>query len=306
MPTEKQYREAAKLPIIGKWIARLGRTANILATPCAAEPMIWVEAAWINLPHLLFGFIKPFKLAMDYNIHTGRGSRWGLPHGGPRKGKRGRAPYGAIVEGLIEDAGKIFGPEASWAMFALGDLALKAEWYFFLADLSTEFLVNWVSTAYMWGGCPVPGFPTAHAHAIGGFTYIPTTNGAIFDGWAWDQQNTGMRGGPTGIVIALGPEASVGYNIETGPWPQFPLMKQATWSSQLIDSHGNLGPIVEAKLNGKGGRTATYMSKGYAAEVPTTEYSVLLHINADGVWYCTSGTMQATSSKGDGNLHPDP
>jgi hypothetical protein len=304
MAGQDPFREAAKVPVIGKWISRIGMVVNILGQPCSATPLIWVEAAWVNLPHLLFGFVKPFKLAMDYNIHTGRGNRWGLPHGGGKRGKRGRAPYGAIVEGLIEDASKVLGNEASWLLFELGDLALKAEWYFFIADLTTEFLLNWVSTAYMWGGCDNPFAPYAHGNAVLGFGYIPVPGGALYDGWQWDEVR-GFATGPTGVAVEDGIEASVGFSLSTGPWPVAPQLPLATWRAKLLYSRGGDSGWITPMRNTSGGYTATFMRQAFTGDNSGGFYQVLLQINAEeGVWWCNGGHMTAAADKG--NIHPDP
>ena len=291
--------------IIGPWLSRIGRTYNMLATPCSSTPEIWVEAAWTNLPHLLFGFIKPFKLAMAFDIHSGRGKRFGIGHRAGLKGRNKKAPYGAIIEGLIEDAGGLFGPEARWAVFELGDLALKIDWYFFLADITTDFLVNWVSTAYMWSGCSDPGHPYAHAHCLNGFYYVPLPPYARFDGFAWDEIR-GIATGPTGCVVPPGQSASVGYSISTGPWPSDPDLPLAPWSSFLLRNGSIASERQPALRNADGGFTSTFMQRGYIGEDNGGLYEVALDIDisAGGVWYCNGGRM--TASTDSGNLHPDP
>jgi hypothetical protein len=288
---------------IGPWLSRIGRTYNMLATPCSTTPEVWVEAAWVNLPHLLFGFIKPFKLAMAYDIHSGRGKRFGIGHRAGLKGKKGKAPYGAILEGLLEDAGGMGGAAGRWAVFELGDLALKIDWYFFLADITTDFLVNWVSTAYQWSGCEDPGRPYAHAHALEGFFYLPIFPGAIYDGWAWDESR-GIATGVNGCVVDSGVSASVGYSLTTGPWPADPTFPQATWSSQLMRNRHKVGDAIPAAPSRNGGLGVTHMIPGYAGDDSGGIYEVFLDINTDGVWYCTGGRMTASTQQG--GLHPDP
>jgi hypothetical protein len=136
------YRPIRSVPVIGPWLGRVGKVMDILATPCSPSPMIWVQAFFSALPRLLYTFDKPFLIADQFH---------GRRPGGRNKKK---GTIGIIDESLpeIEDL-----DSPLWRGFViLAEFILKAEWYLFIIDRTTEFLLNWTSLAYAYAGCNEP------------------------------------------------------------------------------------------------------------------------------------------------------
>jgi hypothetical protein len=146
-PNYGQYNQVGELPLVGPWIARVGAVIDIYATPGTISPQVWVLAAWHTLPRMLYLFTKPFFVADQYHARLGRS------HGGKKSKKKGTAALLAQAIPKFE-----LPPGLGWRVFnVLAAFALKAEWYFFIADRTTEGLFNWVSLAYEYAGIRHPG-----------------------------------------------------------------------------------------------------------------------------------------------------
>lgn len=141
-PTAQLY----DLPFIGDDVAKIGRVIDLYAAPCQPTAELWVYAFWHNIPTVFISLLKPELV--DINIHKG-GHR-------PRKGKRAKFRANAVFrDALIEI------PVPSWKVFRLYEWGQRIGWYFLVADTLEDFTINWMSTAYMWQGCP--GLETPYA-----------------------------------------------------------------------------------------------------------------------------------------------
>lgn len=142
----------SRVPVAGKWISRGNHIYHAFATGGNPDPWLFVYAAWISVPRLLYAFAKPFiqaEVAYRFlNQHCGK----------KRKGILYDFAKRAAIDAESEAA---FFPEAQvlgWTGFqVLGEFALKAEWYFFLADRATEFVNNTASLPFQWTGNFIQG-----------------------------------------------------------------------------------------------------------------------------------------------------
>jgi hypothetical protein len=263
-----------------------------------------VEAAWVNLPHLLFGFIKPFKIAQAYENHAPNGKKFGLGHRRGTSGKRGKGNYKAILEGLLESTNEV--EPLGWARFApLADLALKIDWYFFLADLTTDFLVNWVSLAYQWSGCREPGDGWAQGHAEIGIPVGTNAGTFIYDEWIVDNQDILFMDSAS-IAGPVGYDFSCGYTITTGIAPIAPDIPVCSWSSRLIDQTNDIVYDTVGASPTTGGQGASYMFKASQHDLRSHKYVVEV-TKSEGMFWVTGGNFTGGGGKGTSRgLLPDP
>jgi hypothetical protein len=140
---DRPLSSLANAPFIGPTMSKLGYAAQILATPCAPTPQIWVKAFWTASPIIIYTFIKPFFYAWQWEMRTGKSHRG--------------------AKGIINFGKELFPKTpvqqtAAWAVFEPAvDLILKVEWYLFVAEMTSKFLLNWISAAYEYQGCKFPG-----------------------------------------------------------------------------------------------------------------------------------------------------
>lgn len=144
------YNPFNKVPLIGPWYGRIGRVFRILSYPCAADPVIWVEAAWVGLPRLLWTLVKPDFLDYKWDMFTKGKTPIGPEFAGgkSRHSGRGRFRAGGVIH--PEHGG---GKGRYWVPFYIGELAQKVGWYISVVDVATEFVYNWASMVYVFAGC---------------------------------------------------------------------------------------------------------------------------------------------------------
>jgi hypothetical protein len=193
------------LPLVGPWFSRVGHITNILATGGADNLQIWVEGFFYASPRLIWLVTKPFLQAEEWyrflDKHCGK------------KGKGKIREFNRAL-GLQEELGSVPTPGLNGAVrtvFSVTiDVALKAEWYFFIADRVTEFAYNWTSLVYQWEHIQVTTEPHAQATFPPGYEYPAAGN--IFNGWNWFSQFR-MNGYWGGCLVPQGVGASAGYSI---------------------------------------------------------------------------------------------
>ena len=178
-----------RIPIVGDDIYQVGQVLDILATPCAVDPVIAVTGFFSYLPRLAWSLTKPtpFDNAVD---------RIGRRH----KRRRYRR-FDIHTIDLPDAVGK---PGLQRVMFTLGTAAERIGWYWLVMDATTDFAVNWTSMAYEWSGCQVEGAaqaatyrfnPQYLAHTGGTTQYAFDTLG---DHHLWVPSFTGINAGTIG------------------------------------------------------------------------------------------------------------
>lgn len=134
-PTAQLY----DLPLIGDDLANIGRVIDMWADPCKPYAEIWVYGFFQAFPTLFISLVKPELI--DVNIHKGSHR--------PRKGKRAKFRASAIFRDALIEV-----PVPDWRVFRIYEFGQRIGWYFLVADATENFAINWISTAYMWTGCP--------------------------------------------------------------------------------------------------------------------------------------------------------
>lgn len=190
-----------RIPLIGSDLAKIGQVYQILAQPCQPEPSMWVQAFWTGIPKAIWSVVKPDPT--DYLTE-----RFGSVHS--RKRKR-RFNIDDIMETKYP-VGKGWG----WAAWQNVRLAERVGWYLLIADVTAEFLVNWTSTAYLWGGCPVPGAKYRTNEPNTSIDMIYGAGTYIYPLWSPTAVN-GISGNSYWIDIPAGQNYSVQAQLSAAP-----------------------------------------------------------------------------------------
>lgn len=129
----------AENPFFKHWEYKVGRAVELWAAPCNPTPEIWVSAFFHDIPHLVWSLTKPDSL--DLSV-----ARFGVRH------KRKPKKRFNLIDDMISSSPIPKGKLAT-ALFAGQELAQRVGWYMLVVDATTDFVINWVSTAYRWDGC---------------------------------------------------------------------------------------------------------------------------------------------------------
>lgn len=236
-------RQASKIPIVGPWYVRMGKVYNILSTPCDPDPMILVYAAFWHAPKVLVSLFGPDCID-DKFTQFQKGLR---PHRKALYGIAGILP--AINPGKLGTLG--------WAAFRAAEFAQGVGWWMLIGDATTDFLLQWTSTAYRWQGCAVPGTRYARGSCPPG-AVVPITGAGtwIFDLWH-EEESFGCSVSQHNIS-APGPEAaSVSFSLSSDNTDDTGL-PTPTWNAQLVRvPDGTVINSISASPNGHGGYAAT-------------------------------------------------
>lgn len=220
MPTMQSYYSnayyrAARIPLIGTYVRRIGYVNQIINFPCNPTPEMWVEAAFQAVPTALFSLIKP-------NPKDFLTEKFGRSH------KRRRKFNFQATAAMYGSAGGTPSPRGamSWAAFSGVALIERVGWYMTIADIVTGFAVNWTSLAYIYNGCQTPGGGTAGAHVAQGVV-VGGADWTRVELWVLDYNN-GMLAGSGGVVIQPGQVGAFGYTLIVTPWNDNPLATVVT------------------------------------------------------------------------------
>lgn len=291
--TEFTLNRAMKIPLIGPWLSRVSHVADILATPCAVSPEIWVEAGFFGAGQILMAFTKPFLIAWTWE-------RFGRSH---RKGRRLKQIWDFIneIEGIYEM------PEGfGWQVFGVAaDLALKLEWYFLLINEATKGAVIWTSLAYEWSGCQAPGDPYCNCALVPGpMALLPPQTGLV-NAWHPTEERIFSGGGDV-IATPNGYSASCGFSIQQTRNPFFPTLPDAPTTFALIEqlTSTDYGDTPAGKTSQ--GIVSTFMHRDYFSGTTARSFAVRL-TKGFGVTWCSAGTFTATGTNFKGKMmRPDP
>lgn len=279
------------LPVVGKWVSRIGRVIDITATPCSVSPEIWILAAFQALPTLLVSPITPS--ATDYLIVRSRerveeeGTKGGSAHGR-------RTKFGFDVWDAIEATDQP-GHKPKWWRFALGSMAAELMWYFVCADAITGFLVNWTSLAYQWAGCVAPGEPWGCVYIKNEAAWWPGGLDSTTFGYWLDGGGSGFTRDGYGIGWPSGYSPTVSWSWNYNPAQgggAFP----PSGSMNLIDS--STGEILQTSQTPHNSPTGMWnQNVWWNADGATTPRHVSLRWDGGGMQDIVSGQITVTSQK---------
>lgn len=201
-----------KLPIIGPWISKIGRLENIIATPCHITPQVFATSFFAAVPQLVWTLYKPDPIDNYLELFGPPGrpglrpfGRGGLPH------RRRRFRVGGIIQPENPISGK-FGT----AVWRLGSLAQRIGWYFLIVDAGINHAINWMSLAYEWSGCQLPGGALEGSYDPG-TVLLPSDNWQTLSNWNWQGSAPPIGVGPAGAFIPGNLPWSQTCSITSGP-----------------------------------------------------------------------------------------
>jgi hypothetical protein len=194
-----QQIQPRDIPIFRKWEGKIGKVLNVVTMP-----MIGVYAFWRYVPFLAWRLLKPDPKDAVLN-------RFG-------KGHRLRRRWTFSADDIIK-ATEPHPKGLGWAWFKLGSAAQRVGWYILVIDATLDFVVDWTSAVYQWGGCPFPA--TAYVTAQGnGQVWGPPAEEKPFTSW----QNAGSIGysyGFNALNFGAGQAPSVAMSLNGKPQAPF-------------------------------------------------------------------------------------
>jgi hypothetical protein len=190
-------------PIIGPWLGRIGQVRDIMATPCEIDPEVWVLAFFNGLPSVAASLYKPDP----FDLITERFHR-------PHKRRRRRRVKDATLLLPIEAPGK----GLAWAVFKVGKLAERLNWYMIVIDAGVELSYHWSSMAYIWSGCKTPDSVGASI-SINKDLY-KVDNGATWGNWDVGEAKLPVTANNNGISVPAGLQGSISIRCTIGKPPE--------------------------------------------------------------------------------------
>lgn len=132
--------------------------------------------------------------------------------------KLGLSPWHAkSIRSAIKSIAPPFATGANSFLYKVGYFtAERGLYYFMLADVTTEFFVQWQSLAFVAEQCPLPSAGTAYGY-IAPFIYTPEFEGPLGIGPLHNVN--GMANGLAGVTIFPGFQGSVAFSAEFDSWP---------------------------------------------------------------------------------------
>ncbi len=134
------------------------------------------------------------------------------------KMKLGLSPWHAKgIRSMIKGVAPPFAAGANKWLYKVGYFtAERGLYYFMLADVTTEFFVQWQSLAFVAEQCQLPSAGTAYGY-ISPFIYLPDQEVGL--GITPIHNVTGMANTGSSITIFPGFQGSVAFSAEWDSWP---------------------------------------------------------------------------------------
>lgn len=274
------------LPIIGPWIAKIGRIQDLWANPCSPTPEMWAKAAFTAIPNALFSPITPSEVDMAIiRVGFGGGSG-GAFHGATKKF---RFDVWDAIEGVGEIANK-----PSWVRFGLGEVLAAGLWYMVIVDATLDGLINWESLAYQYAGCKVPGSPWASCQTGGPGVWIPGLGGPKFTNFALNHGNI-FTASSAGINTPIGYTPTVSYSFSYDPSASPPGL-EPTGTVQLVDT--STGDVLdEGVMTQQADGTMNAQNVVLGTLQGTQAHGYALYWTGGGFIYFNEARIDANSQK---------
>lgn len=194
------YTSPRELPIYKNWRYKIGRIVDLWSVPCAPTPEVWVSAFFHDVPHLVWALTKPDSLDLVFE-------RFGMRH--KKKPKR-------LFNILDDMAGsiKVPGGGVTTVLFRGAKLAERVGWYMLVADATTEFVINWVSTAYRWDGCNDAAAGWAQSSGNDDFAVFHPFSGDPLPIWTDFHEQFPCNANGAFMQCAAGYDASCGFSLQ--------------------------------------------------------------------------------------------
>ncbi len=291
-PASPLYNPFKKVPVLGKWYGRVGRVYAIYNMPCQPTPQIWVYAAWVSTPRLLWSLFKPDFTDLKYDQVKAGFKRHG------RKGKfkihTMQGPKYPVPKGL------------GWAIFEGAEFAQRVGWYLCVIDATLEFAVNWSTLAYQYSGCAAPGIGYANLNIVDPELVGPNPGLGTISAWHFltaDKLSTG----PTGIGVPAGYNYVINASVVTED-AHIPGYPYASTSFEIYDqANDNVISTLDETPHPDGSRGYSGVAYVPFGPQPTHTFTVRYR-NGAGIAKVSAGSFSCYASKIKLNLDlkPDP
>lgn len=291
MPTKVATPQGSwfDVPIIGSHIAKIGRIIDLWSDPCAPTPEIWAKALWGATPTALLTAAKPELVDIDIPSRRPR----------PRKGLRGAA---AAALKLTDNIVSV--PVPRWRAFQAFELSELAGFYLFLASIAEDAIINWMSLAYEYQGCEIPGIAHFYAHSTQDLFGSTNLHQFLFSSWeALSHDNFSFNSQQ--IIPLKGTEFRTSVNINAAPHPTQSPQGQFL-GAEVVDL--NTGTIIandEATADGEGGNAARLSGRFRLGEGERPQLAVRIFQSPGWMLLTKKPTWSTTTSIGK-NLGVDP
>lgn len=190
------------IPLIGGQATKIGRIIDLWTAPCNVTPQINAFAFFQAIPTLLWSAVKPEII--DTNIVDSHRHR--------KKKPRPRFDVHDIWRDNLIDI-----PLPRWAIFRAAEFLDRVGWYFLIADATEDFIINWVSTAYLYVGCRLPYDAYAYRTTSGSLFFINNNGMTIFSLWGGSEvKNANITN--QWCQLLVGEECRGTVNLVTRPW----------------------------------------------------------------------------------------
>lgn len=288
---------ALPVPVIGPWIARLGYAADLFVQPCTPTITAWYYGEFAAGSRIVASLYKPFNLAEIFHALKGGFRRHGLR----RLLAGGHSGRGMGVINALEEfaPAKQFAKTRGWNYVVIaGDLAVKAEWYLFVVDVTTDGLINWISQAYQFAGCTseAGGWAEGHCENVQMLGIDPDI------GFDWTTSLDVIAFGPTVLTPAGELRCSMSLS-----WTNSPGLPPPTFVVPhfIIDGEDRLPHYrYEFDQNTGIGDTVAHITTRSSA---IGGHTIRCQLSWDGWLLVTKGMCQISSSPDNKtNLNPDP
>ncbi len=276
MTSNPQYH----IPVIGPWLRRVGQVEDLLSTPCATTPTMWVTGFFNSVPKLLWSLYGPDCIDEVF-------ARAGLGHH-----RRRRIKFRGITITEALDGGVKLPGYGTFA-FEIAEAAQKLGWYMMIIDATTELAVNWTSAVYQYAGCKPGHGRWIKAINQGGLAIDFPAPQRVLVGGVVEGDGHLLSPGGTGVFQPTGMASGIAYNIHMQVWPLAgpPL---PTIRAYILDQYGNsYADSGDIKPNGTGRGTIAGFVKLPPPQFAEREFQLWFH--ASGGYADLSGSYLALS-----------
>jgi hypothetical protein len=277
-------------PTLNPWGKRIGKIEEIWAIPCKPTPELWVKAFWQVLPGAVWHAIKPSPIdfliiRIGFSHHRSRKWKWDIWdfHFNPQVPKAG----------------------IGWQVFKLGALAARALWYIAVIDAAIFGIRNWMSLAYQWNGCLIPGAAYAASNFNPMTIFAPGTGPGFVNSWLVEGFQSPFSATSIAVIGAAGFNPALGATFECAPYGPFADDFGPPSTEIRVFPLGTEIPWQHSTLSPTGLRTS-FFSPDMGHQIGSTAWGIYITAPAPGWSIWSGGAMTLYGNLSDKDLSPDP
>ena len=204
--------------------------------------------------------------------------------------KLGHAPWHAkTIKSALKAAAPPFSTGANKFLYKVGYFtAERGLYYLMLADVTTEFFVQWQSLAFVAEQCKLPDAGTAYGY-ISAFVYNPGPEGNL--GITPQHNVTGMSVTNSSIRIQPGFQGTIAFYAGFDSWPQRGLGVNVTTWIEDVETGAQIMPMTtNIPPSNPHNQTAAHLAFDVTRSVLEREYIFKRRNDGPEMAQATSGT----------------